>query len=156
MGEKRCCTCKIIKPIIDFHKNKTTKDGFNSRCRACKRVEWEKEKNSPVYKIRVANNLKKWRALNPEKRKAQEKRGNRKKIKYGLTIQEREKMIDNAGVCAICGGVHLLCIDHSHATGRVRGVLCRMCNSALGLFKDSERNLQEAIKYLGNTNIPSP
>lgn len=39
-------------------------------------------------------------------------------------------------------------IDHCHATGRIRGLLCHNCNRALGLLKDSEENLKRAIEYL--------
>ena len=60
------------------------------------------------------------------------------------------------GKCEICLGVQSrnknkneqLCIDHDHATGRVRGVLCHSCNAALGLFKDSLPLLKRAIAYL--------
>lgn len=41
-----------------------------------------------------------------------------------------------------------LVVDHCHATGHVRGLLCHNCNRALGLLKDSEQALQRALKYL--------
>ncbi len=40
------------------------------------------------------------------------------------------------------------CVDHDHQTGFVRGLLCRDCNAALGLFKDSQEILERAIGYL--------
>lgn len=39
-------------------------------------------------------------------------------------------------------------IDHNHATGEFRGVLCRQCNRALGMFKDSPITLRHALEYL--------
>ncbi|MFN7883614.1 MAG: endonuclease domain-containing protein [bacterium] len=39
-------------------------------------------------------------------------------------------------------------VDHDHTTGKVRGVLCRVCNVALGGFKDSRLHLEKAIQYL--------
>lgn len=39
-------------------------------------------------------------------------------------------------------------IDHDHASGRVRGVLCHHCNLALGHFKDDPELLTRAIRYL--------
>ena len=59
--------------------------------------------------------------------------------------------------CAICdtplcmsGSVReqRACIDHDHKTGKVRGILCASCNSALGLFKDNMGNCLVAARYL--------
>lgn len=57
------------------------------------------------------------------------------------------------GKCAICKisadeCTTLLAVDHDHKTGRVRGLLCKPCNFALGIFKDKIDVLNEAIKYL--------
>ena len=41
-----------------------------------------------------------------------------------------------------------LFVDHDHATGAVRGLLCVRCNSLLGLSLDSISVLENAIKYL--------
>ena len=48
-----------------------------------------------------------------------------------------------------------LVVDHCHATGTVRGLLCHNCNRALGLLHDNTEVLLNAIKYLeGATTIP--
>lgn len=53
------------------------------------------------------------------------------------------------GCCAICGvETPNLHVDHCHASGFVRGLLCQDCNIALGRFKDSRESLQRAIRYL--------
>lgn len=57
------------------------------------------------------------------------------------------------GRCAICerspGILRVaLRVDHDHATGRVRGLLCDSCNAALGLFGDETARLERAIEYL--------
>lgn len=77
---------------------------------------------------------------------------------YNLSIEAYQKMVeDHAGFCAICGGTGfelsknqrlLLVIDHCHKSGAVRGLLCHNCNRGLGLFKDNEESLANAIEYL--------
>ena len=53
--------------------------------------------------------------------------------------------------CEICGAVNDLCIDHDHNTNKFRGVLCRQCNSALGLLKESKEIIKKASEYAGRT-----
>ena len=72
---------------------------------------------------------------------------------YGLTLQEYgDMLLDQGGGCAICdsppteGGK--LVVDHDHATGAVRGLLCGTCNSGIGMLKDDPRLLASAIMYL--------
>jgi hypothetical protein len=53
--------------------------------------------------------------------------------------------------CAICRvSLQLMdsAIDHNHVTGDFRGVLCRQCNRALGMFRDSPAILRSALEYL--------
>lgn len=59
------------------------------------------------------------------------------------------------GKCKICGADSgsngrgdKLAVDHCHATGHIRGLLCHKCNTALGLMQDSTETLQAAINYL--------
>lgn len=39
-------------------------------------------------------------------------------------------------------------VDHCHATGKVRGLLCHGCNVALGCVKDSASTLKQMVAYL--------
>ena len=55
--------------------------------------------------------------------------------------------------CAICGQDETrfkkkLVIDHDHATGEVRQLLCNMCNHGIGNFKDDIDLMANAIKYI--------
>ena len=71
---------------------------------------------------------------------------------YGLTPEEYKALLSKCGgVCQLCGSKPLakqLNVDHDHATGEVRGLLCNNCNLGLGHFKDSRSVLEKAIKYL--------
>jgi Recombination endonuclease VII len=76
--------------------------------------------------------------------------------KYNLTEEDYELLaLQQDGVCAICGGRQkngsLLCVDHDHKTGRVRGLLCWRCNTAIAFpnwpwFPELK---QKAVRYLG-------
>lgn len=61
--------------------------------------------------------------------------------------------------CAICErtlAVETAHLDHDHRSGRIRGVLCFDCNSALGKFRDDPKILNSAIRYLeGDVWTPS-
>ena len=98
----------------------------------------------------------------PEKFKAQGKayweslpggqRGYYFKRTYGLTQNDIDRLVAaQGGVCAICGkawtsqGPH---VDHDHATGKVRGILCFRCNAALGHISDDPRIVRAMIDYL--------
>jgi hypothetical protein len=56
---------------------------------------------------------------------------------------EEERVLKNGG-----GAARRLSVDHDHATGKVRGLLCRRCNGLLGLAYDSPRTLRQAAEYL--------
>jgi hypothetical protein len=86
-------------------------------------------------------------ALEPDYRDGERAR------RYGLSLADYRALQQRQGnACAICRKVtRVLCIDHCHVTGRVRGLLCRSCNSALGLYADDPRLLRAALVYLRAT-----
>lgn len=67
---------------------------------------------------------------------------------HGLSNQQARRRCKEAGQCEVCGSTHRLCVDHNHVTGKIRGVLCSHCNSALGLINDNLDTLQGLINYL--------
>jgi len=72
--------------------------------------------------------------------------------RYKLENWEVADMIVRQNGCAIChcGLVEKDAdVDHNHATGEVRGILCKPCNKGLGNFKDDPVRLKAAIAYLG-------
>lgn len=82
-------------------------------------------------------------------------RRRRMKSKYGLEWDDYQKMLlSQTGLCKICKSpqnnsrADVLHIDHDHKTGKIRGLLCHKCNSALGYANDNPEILKEMIKYL--------
>jgi hypothetical protein len=77
------------------------------------------------------------------------------KRSYGIDFAQYNDMLKKQnGACAICNALppnnhkKRLSIDHCHTTGRVRGLLCDACNTALGLLKDNPDLMLKAISYL--------
>jgi hypothetical protein len=81
--------------------------------------------------------------------------------KYGLSKSDYDTLIslqDNK--CKICyveftneSRVSGPNVDHNHESGDIRGLLCRQCNSGLGMFMDNQELLNNAIKYLQESTI---
>lgn len=77
----------------------------------------------------------------------------------GLSEPEKFYVLEHEGCCDICGSpptgrVKRLSIDHDHATGAFRGLLCNLCNTGLGMFKDDPKLLEKAILYLRSKTLP--
>lgn len=52
------------------------------------------------------------------------------------------------GKCSACGSPNDdLVLDHDHATGKPRGIVCRPCNSAEGFFKNDYTRLLRLYDY---------
>lgn len=75
----------------------------------------------------------------------EQNRANYYKRTYGTTREELGKC------CEICGREENLAIDHCHDSGKVRGLLCRQCNSAIGLLQDDPLLLEAARRYVCNS-----
>jgi Recombination endonuclease VII len=98
----------------------------------------------------VCHNLKgrEWRAKHPDKL-----RRYKFKTLFGITPEEYDELLrSQSGVCAICGGEDVngrnLSVDHDHASGKIRGLLCYGCNVSLGFFKDNAAVLRKAAAYI--------
>lgn len=105
---------------------------------------------------KAAKAIKKWIAAHPTRRQEISHRS-RLKTKYKLTPEAYQKMLDiQFGACAICkqaetntsGNTKFLCVDHCHTTGKIRGLLCKSCNIAIGSVKESQERLLAAAAYL--------
>lgn len=127
---KTCKKCGETKELDGFYRNKNTADGRTAWC-------------SPCHKQSVRDSARR----NPER-----VRDDWRRRKYGIDGQQYDALLKaQGGVCAICAGPpqrELLCIDHDHATGRVRGLLCDPCNTGIGHLRDDPTLLRGAIRYL--------
>jgi hypothetical protein len=124
-GMMTCITCKNQKLISEFHKNKGKSPGISYQCKLCRKPE--ARESHLVYKFKKN---KEW---------------------YEATLESQ------GSACAICGSVSpkgnqktlmSFCVDHDHETGKVRGLLCHPCNTAIGSLGDSTERLRLAITYL--------
>ena len=71
------------------------------------------------------------------------------KSRYGLSLEVYDLMIaTQEGRCLICRDIANLVVDHDHKTKAIRGLLCNLCNTSLGGFRESIELLQRAIQYL--------
>lgn len=75
--------------------------------------------------------------------------------RMGTDLDTYDLMVETqAGLCAICrrpprsNGRDRLAIDHDHATGVFRGLLCDQCNMAIGLLDDDPTIVESALRYL--------
>jgi hypothetical protein len=62
-------------------------------------------------------------------------------------------LYSSAERCAICGRKLTrlnMALDHDHKTGKVRGILCKTCNLALGYLRDNPKTAEQAARYLRN------
>lgn len=130
---------------------------------------WRKknpEKRKQHFQTAYAKNKEKmneaslaWQQANPEKKKAMQRKVRLKK--FGITIEEYDRMfIQQKGCCASCEThqdqcERTLAVDHCHATGKVRGLLCFNCNAALGLLKDNIDTICKLATYLQKEREPN-
>ena len=165
---KICPCCKQDKPIEKFGRNLGTKSGKAVYCLVCQnRKAKEKYAKDPARREYMRQyNLKPERQasktayrLRPavQARIKSNQHSNHLRQKYGLTEEQYESMrTAQNDRCMICGRTAeeancrypSLDVDHCHRTGRVRGLLCYCCNSALGYLQDNAEFAMRAHRYL--------
>lgn len=149
---KRCTKCGKCKPLTEFNivfRRATGKRKYYSSCKACFRI------------TRSA-----WESRNPA-RKRERRRQYHLHAKFCMSEDDYNAMLaEQGGICAICGKTaeenlsrgkkgrrRALSIDHDHATGATRGLLCDQCNFILGHAQDDPRILTAAIAYLAKHRV---
>jgi hypothetical protein len=124
---KRCPDCEQYKPLSEFPRNRRTKNGFATYCKPCHNARGN-ESRKRLYGSSRHYHLKR---------------------RYGIGAPEVENLIREQGdVCPVCDRPDPEHVDHDHATGRVRGILCFNCNGGLGQFGDDAQRLYRAAFYV--------
>ena len=157
--QKKCSKCGEWKVLSEFNRGKRYVNNMRGQCKACKKVYSTKQYIEHREKLLARSNkygiehreerrayAVKYHAEHPTKNRVHDL------VKYNMNLKDYDKLFAaQNGICVICGNPpngRNLCVDHNHITGEVRGLLCRNCNSALGLFGDSLDILVTAAEYL--------
>jgi hypothetical protein len=129
-NSKTCRKCRERLPIDEFSRDKRSPDGHAPRCKNCRR-EWRRAEDPRSVKDRFLR----WR--------------------FGIGLDEYEGILaGQGGGCAICGNGNMqtrrkfLDVDHDHETGKVRGILCSPCNTALGLLREDPTRIARLAEYV--------
>jgi hypothetical protein len=164
MDTKVCHVCGVAKPITYFYRAAGMRDGHRNDCKSCnlaaKKQRYDADPQSHIDRVKQwqRDNAERRNAWNREYRKLPEtKRKHRDAYyqrTYGKSADEVDAIVDlQGGRCLICkqelperlGSRHL---DHDHASGTIRGVLCIDCNHGIGKLRESPDLLLRAVVYL--------
>jgi hypothetical protein len=173
----RCSRCQIDKPDGEFAPSalarRSATNTKGAYCRPCRRVRYSenieverargRERNKdPEYRAKKLEGNQRYRAKHrsvPELRIAMERRNRHVQLMrwYGIPLERYESLLASQhGGCACCGeadgGEHLH-VDHDHETGEIRGLLCRNCNTAIGMLGDTPEGVERALTYLTSRGV---
>lgn len=140
-------------------RNAKTKSGLQRRCKTCclayKRLKEQKPERRawrknwrPAYE---AQNRLRTRDTDLKRRDKDRSGYNLKHRlqRYGITVEQYQAMGDAQNwKCAICRQEKRLDVDHCHRTGKIRGLLCNGCNTAIARFEENVRVMQQAATYI--------
>lgn len=159
-----CQDCKVRLVPENWSPSMRGETGQRQRyiCRACwtarQRGYAAKKAPDQLRAERNARRLKRQSEWDETRREVERRRryGSWLRRQYGISIEQFDAMYElQGGKCGICadrqprgrGGFH---VDHCHATGAIRGLLCATCNMLLGMAEDSIDRLRSAMDYLKN------
>jgi len=136
---KKCATCKRTKSDDKFYRYANGKMlGNCKKCHSIKGAAYRRNNKVLVQRMHMSRRV---------------------KLRYGITAEVYDDLLEyQNGVCAICGqpdNRKMLGVDHNHATGKIRGLLCHSCNVLIGHARESSAILEKAIAYLSSTMVPT-
>jgi hypothetical protein len=108
----------------------------------------QRQRHYQRHKAQVDAYNRKWLKQHPDRRHHYHL-----KSRFGITTEQYQEMLASQnGVCAICHKLNSngrrLAVDHNHATGEVRGLLCDRCNRLVGTIENNNLILLQAMAYL--------
>lgn len=154
-GKIKCSRCKIFKELKNFQPGVVKRK--SGRCKVCLHIERKERyrKNPQPFKDarkRYVDKVGKAKVSEWNKNRYKGKPDVLKKynlIRYGLSLTRFKEMEHAQGnKCLICKEVKKLFVDHCHATGKIRGLLCGKCNSGIGMLGDNLQRVESAVRYL--------
>lgn len=126
-GHKQCPDCREVRPFTEFPRNRRTVSGLAVYCKSCHNAR-SAETRERLYGGGREYHLRR---------------------RYGIGQVHVERILAmQDGRCPGCGKADPEHVDHDHATGEVRGLLCFNCNQALGNVRDDVTVLHNLIDYL--------
>lgn len=154
---KKCTKCYIEKLLDEFAKDKYSVDGLTYQCKQCRNIRTNEYYTKYPEKRKQLNDRQKEnrkKFYNSERGIESSRKAHLKRM-YGISLEEYNELSERQNhKCAICNEKEIyyrnkvLCVDHCHTTGKIRGLLCNTCNRVLGMFKENKEILLNAIKYL--------
>jgi Recombination endonuclease VII len=151
-GKFLCGTCKLEKPVAEFHKSNRSPTGLDFQCKACT------AKAAAIYR---SKHLERERARGRAYQQAHavqtraKRYGTTVEVLYGLHESQEHKCPGCLRELEALGTVKGWCVDHDHASGRVRGLLCGHCNICLGQSLEDSAVLRRLADYLDSHNAAS-
>lgn len=137
---KHCNVCKLTKELSEFHKNAYNPSGLCAACKPCRNRLRRESKVAKEYTKKTWKNRDLLR-------------------KFNITEEQYTQMLllqnNKCKICQVDASQleRRLAVDHCHVHGNIRGLLCRDCNVALGLFKDSKEVISKATQYLVESSV---
>lgn len=148
-GKQYCGKCGKLKHFEEFAACVRRRNGRHPICKKCQKPKWQEYYQKDPRGI-AKTTRDRYAANRLRYRKAATMR------RFKLTEDEYDK-VHSRDLCQVCkkpetktrnGKVTRLAIAHCHETGKVRGLLCNLCNQGLRSFKDNPSVLRAAAKYL--------
>jgi hypothetical protein len=153
LPERTCIECNLIKSQEDFFHN----GGHHTWCSECDTEHWRRLKREAYH--RMKQDTEKY-----EKHRSRLK-SNSHRRSFSFLSDEYDRLFKlQDGFCAYCGQLETatnkksglvlaLAVDHNHATGEPRALLCRSCNIAFGFMEENPERIRLLLQYAQKWSI---